>query len=267
MTQKFSACYSRVMDHPRSLKAKITAWFKVFMARSIKIYRFFTAKKSSEIYDILKARKTSQSVNTYPEIATIQNNPDSVSGSFHIRKKVLGSWEILFYEFTIKTKKATLFLQGKTVGRSDANEFLAELIENGTSRYDVIKEYELTNGQMLQIFNNVTKQYADNIIMRLKVLFSPLSGYKYKDKEVYGELSFQFIGNKCASKHNDFSNFLENSMEVELTFGLLKCAGLAKELRNTHIKLIAKSDCSFRMYVEVPHDDWITFVEKVLNVI
>ena len=257
--------YFIIIDLHRFSKVKIVWDWVKNMARSMKIYRFFTTKRLSNIFQIIENKKKNQKQSEYPRILDVQNNSDNIVITLQIQKVVSGSYEILFYECTLKSN-GVIFLQGKTAGRIDVNEFLADLIENA-SRYEVIKEYTLTDKEMLKIFKNITEENHDNIILDLKVTFNPDIGYKHEDKEVYGKLSFQFIGDRCASKHRDFTAFLKDSKEIEMTFGLLKCAGLEDEVRNTHSKLITKSDCSFRMYREVPHEDWLAFTRKVLNFI
>jgi len=254
-----------ILNHNRSLKAKIALMWATIVARSIKIYRFFTTKNLSDVFKILQNKKDGQLTNQYPKILNVQKITDGIHVSLQIKKLILGSFEVLFYEVTIKSN-GVIFVQGKTAGRTDVNKFLAEIIESA-SRYDVIKEYVLTNAEMLQLFKNITKENNDNVILELKVAFNPELGHKHEDKEIYYKLSFQFIANKCASKHKNFDEFLKDSMEVEMQFGLLQCAGLEKESRKYHSKLIAKSDCSFRMYREVPHEDWMEFIEKVLTFI
>ena len=254
---------TKQVDLTRSIKPEIMARCRVFVARSIKVYRFLSTKRLSEIYTAIKSVKDSQGTSGYPQIANIKQNSEEVNGSLHIRKKVNGAYETLYYEFTIK-KSGILFLQGKTVGRTDVTELLTNWIEPTLSRHDIVKERTLSNGEMLRIFANLTKQHGRNIISELKVTFNPISGYTYV-KENYEKLAFKFVENRCASEHRNFDEFLENSKEVEMWFGLLKCTGLEKELRNNHTTLIVKSDCSFRMFKEVPHENWLTFIHEVLN--
>jgi hypothetical protein len=96
------------------------------------------------------------------------------------------------------------------------------------------------------------------------MLFDPESGFEY-DRETYTELEYRFVENRCASKHRDFKTLLRNSKSMEMTYGLRKCIGLIDGVQDHHIKLIAKSDCSFRMFKDVDAEGWHKFVTKIVD--
>lgn len=250
-------------DLCRSLKAKIMANFIIFMPYSIQVYQFLTTKTTPQIFSLCDGARRNHAERDNPRFLKVESHATHVTGTIRLEKRVSLGNDIFHYNFTIKPKDDLLIIQGSSVGRNDVNEFLATVIEDD-SRYNVIRQRTLSNDQMLRIFSNIVKQYPRNIILKLKCLFDPESGFEYA-RETYTELEYRFVENRCASKHRDFNKIMNNAKSTELTLGILKCVGIEKELNTHHVKLVVKPDCSFRMFKDVEAEDWHSFVTKIVD--
>lgn len=259
----FTALYR--IDPINSLKAEIMAIQFIFMGQSIQVYQFFTTRNSADIHAICDKIIKSQPDKKYPRFVNVTNNNSHVSGSLKIETGATYNYEILHYEFIIKPKENMLILLGRSgPARNDVNDFLSQSIENDV-RYKVIKSITISNGHMLQMFENIVTQHGDNIILELKTEYDPLQGIRV-EKEVFSKISYSFTENRCASKHKQFDELIKESENIEMTFGLLRCIGLYNTLEPERHKLMAKSrNASFRVYKDVPLSDWNTFVDGILT--
>lgn len=232
---------------------------ELVVAYSIQVYKFNTSKNAIESKSILEKTKKKQDKNDYYQLLNISEFKGTVIFSMTIKK----NQDTLYYDVTLKPKNNFLIVQGRGDGRSVINKFLAKVIEDD-SLYNVVSEHRLSIKQSLQLFKKITDEHRDNIITHLKVQFEPELGYKYA-KEIYTELQYKFIDNRCASKHRDFKELHKNGKRMYMSMRLIECSGIVSETNNSSLRIDMKPDCSFRMYSDIPNENWNEFCFKILD--
>ena len=140
-------------------------------------------------------------------------------------------------DVTINQPQNLLLIQAPTPTRFKIKQFLAQVIENENSG-KIIKDNDLNLKQSLKLFHRITNENKNNIIENLTIHFEPELGYKY-EKEIYTELSYKFIQNRCASEHQDFDKLCKNGKGMTMKLVISKCRNLVK---NNSMKLTIKPD-------------------------
>ena len=161
-------------------------------------------------------------------------------------------------DVTINQTRNLLLIQAPSLTRYKIKEFLAQVIENQNSS-GIIHENNLNLNQSLKLFELIAAKNQNNIIEILTIHFEPELGYKY-GKEIYTELSYRFIENRCASKHQDFNELAKNGKRITMKLIISKCRNLVRDKR---IKLIIKPDSSFRAYTDIEQEVWDDFCFNV----
>lgn len=232
------------------------------MPQSIQVYKFETAKREGQVADACKARaaRNGGRGGQYPRILDVDRARGSVTGLLHVRVDD----EILHCRFALRPRDGRLVLAGARRARSMAGEFLARVLED-RPRARVVYEHRLDVRQMLRLFDGVAEQDGRNIINKLTLHFEPKFGRQYA-QETYTLIAYSFVENRCASKHKDFKSLCRDAKTMEMRLLINGCAGVAPKpdgLRRH--AMVAKPDCSFRMYRDVPLDGWLGFCDALLG--
>ena len=230
------------------------------MPQSIQVYKFETAKRERQVADACKARADGGSKKgQYPRMLDVGLAGGSVTGLLHVQ---IGD-ETLHCRFALRPRDGRLVLAGERRARTVAAEFLARVVED-KPRVRVVYEHRLDVKHMLRLFDGVAGQDKRNIISRLTLHFEPEFGRQYA-QETYTLIAYSFVENRCASMHKDFKSLCRDAKSMEMRLLIRGCAGVASEAggigRHT---MVAKPDCSFRMYRDVPLDDWLEFCDALL---
>ena len=156
-----------------------------------------------------------------------------------------------------------LVLAGASRARSAATIFLAEVV-GGMPRSRVVHSLRMDVGQMLRLFKGIVEQDHQNIISRLTLHFEPKFGRKY-EQETYTLIAYSFVENRCASKHKDFKSLCKDAKSMEMRLMISRCAGVVPEPVARRHAMVAKPECVFRMYRDIPLDDWLRFCDAMLS--
>ena len=231
------------------------------MAYTIQVYKFHTMKSPKDI--LYKIKHHAENAVDAEEIRVgdvkLSNRDSLVTGSL----SVMHSTGTHICEFTMKPSINLLVLHCPSILRPKVSNFLARVVEDGKG-VEVVIEHNVTVDQMLTIFDKINKEDVANIIEILRVYFEPELGHKYA-KEMYTEFQYKFIRNRCASKHRDFKELCKNGKRMDMTFVVHRCTGITDSSSSPTVKLVAKSNCSFRMYRDVPREDWVKFCMEILG--
>jgi len=224
---------------------------ELLLARSIQIYDFNTDKSVAQI-----KRTWAGVVEEDPGAGQRNSMAGTAGGSFRIQH----TDGTLNYTFTLMPENNMLILQGSSSGRSIALRYLADKIEHAKTR-DVISEKRLKTNDMINLFHRIIDEDNDSIIQKLTLFFEPQLGFTYS-KETYGEISYRFTENRCASKHIDFAKLHQNSKAMDMVLKIKKCTGLNED---GTVRLDVTRRCTFRMYRDVEADDWDMFCSTILG--
>jgi len=224
------------------------------MAYSVQIYRAYLTKKPDEIKALLEKekRKTATSQEHGVKITKVSHEEDR--GWVRLSMTVNISADTYQCDVTVNQPKNHLLIQAPATTRHRIKEFLAQVIEDSHPS-GIIQDNDLKIDQSLKLFDRITKEGKTNIIEILTINFEPELGYKY-DREIYTELSYKFIQNRCASDHRDFTKLCRNGHSMTMKLAISKCRNLVND---GSIKLIVKPDSSFRVYSDIAQDIWDDF--------
>ena len=232
------------------------------MPQSIQVYKFETTKREGQVVDACKeqAARNGGRGGQYPRMLDVGRSRGNVTGLLHVRVDD----EILHCRFALRPRDGRLVLAGESRARSLAAEFLARVLED-RPRARVVYKRHLDVRQMLLLFDGVTGQDGRNIISKLTLYFEPKFGRQYA-QETYTLIAYSFVENRCASKHKDFKSLCKDAKAMELRLLINGCAGVAPEPDGfKRHAMVAKPDCSFRMYRDVPLDSWLGFCDALLG--
>ena len=221
------------------------------MAYSVQIYKAYLSKDPAQIKTILDKEKKNHT-NDLAKITKV--NPVDAKNLVRLSLSITLSTGVYYCDITIHRPKNLLLIQGPTLTRHKIKEFLAQVIEDQNSS-KIIHDIDLDLNQSLELFQRIASKHNDNIIEILTIHFEPELGYKY-GKEIYTELSYKFIHNRCASKHQDFGKLSKNGKRMTMKLAISKCQNLVRDAR---IKLIVKPESSFRAYTDIKQEVWDDF--------
>lgn len=229
------------------------------MLQSIQAYRFETAKREGQVADACKVHAAGGKSGQYPRMPDVDRAGGNVTGLLHVRI----DGETLHCRFTLHPRGGRLALAGARRARTVVAEFLAMAAE-GKPRSSVVYQRHLNVKQMLRLFNGAAGQDGRNIINRLTLHFEPKFGRQYA--EAYTLIAYSFVENRCASRHKDFKSLCKDAKEMEMRFLISGCAGVATDRDGLGLHaMVAKPDCSFRMYRDVSLDSWLAFCDALLG--
>lgn len=229
------------------------------MPQSIQVHWFDTPKSEARIMDALKKESArGGSGGQHPRLQSVDRTGGNVTGLLRVQ----ADGETLRCEFALRPSDGRLVLAGASRARSLAAEFLAQTIE-GRPRARVVQARRLTVGQMLRLFNDIARLDRRNILDRLALRFEPQIGRQYK-QETYTLIEYSFVENRCASEHRDFRGLCKDAKEMEMRLRVRTCAGVAPEPdgQRRHA-MVARPECAFRMYRDIPLADWLRFCDKM----
>ena len=221
------------------------------MAYSVQIYKTYLSKESVQIKTILEKEKKTPT-NDLAKITKVNYIDDKKL--VRISLNIVLSTGTYPCDVTINRLKNLLLIQAPTPTRHKIKEFLAKIIEDKNSS-GIIQDNDLNLNQSLELFKRITHENKDNIIELLTIHFETEFGHKY-GKEIYTELSYKFIQDRCASKHRDFIKLCKSGKRMTMKLVISKCRDLVKY---DPIKLVVKPNCSFRAYTDIKQEVWDDF--------
>ena len=225
------------------------------MAYSVQIYKAYLSKNPEQINAILEREKK----NPTNHLATIiKVNYADNDNLVRISLSTTISTGTYHCDITINQPRNLLLIQAPTPTRHKIKKFLAEVIEDQNSS-GIIQNNDLNLNQSLKLFKLIADENNDNIIEILTIHFEPELGYKY-GREIYTELSYRFIQNRCASEHQDFEKLCKSGKRMTMKLVISKCRNLVKE---DPIKLVIKPESSFRAYTDIKQEVWDDFCFNV----
>ena len=221
------------------------------MAYSVQIYKVYLSKEPEQIQTILE----NEMRNHKNDLATITkvnyiDDEELVRTSLQVDL----STGIYHCDVTINQPKNLLLIQAPKPTRHKIKEFLAKVIEDKNSS-EIIHDNDLDLNQSLELFERIADEDNDNIIEILTIHFELEFGHKY-GKEIYTELSYKFIQDRCASDHRDFKILCKNGKRMTMKLVISKCRDIVKD---DPIKLVIKPNCSFRAYTDIKQEVWDDF--------
>ena len=225
------------------------------MAYSVQIYKAYLSKKPVQIKTILETEKETPT-NDLVKITRVDYIDDKKL--VRISLDVVLSTGTDHCDITINQPKNLLLIQAPTPTRYKIKEFLAKVIE-GKNSSGIIQDNDLNLDQSLKLFKRIADENKDNIIEVLAIHFEHEFGHEY-EKEIYTELSYRFIQNRCASKHRDFKKLCKSGKRMTMKLVISKCRNIVKY---DPIKLVIKPNCSFRAYTDIKQEVWDDFCFNV----
>lgn len=221
------------------------------MAYSVQIYKAYLSKTPAQIRDILEQEKKHHR-NSLAKITKV--GPLGDDNLVRLSLTIKASSGDYFCDITINQSRKLLLVQAPAHTRFKINKFLAQVIENDDAG-KVIHSNDLSIDQSLELFKRIANEDKDNIIEILTIHFEPELGYKY-EKEIYTELSYRFIQNRCASEHKDFRKLCKSGERVTMRLSISKCRDL---VRYDTMALVIKPESSFRMWADIKPEVWDDF--------
>ena len=225
------------------------------MAYSVQIYKAYLSKDPMQIKTILEKEKKNHT-NDLAKITKV-NHVDA-ENLVRFSLNITLSTGIYHCDITINQPRNLLLIQAPTPTRYKIKKFLTEIIE-GQNSNGIIHDNDLDLNQSLVLFNLIADESSDNMIELLTIHFEPELGYKY-EKEIYTELSYKFIQNRCASEHQDFKKLCKHGKRMTMKLVISKCQDLVKK---DPIKLVIKPESSFRAYTDIKQEVWDDFCFNV----
>lgn len=231
------------------------------MPQSIQIYTFQTAKSVAQMLDACRRQvNKDKKADGHPRMLEAGQAGDDVTG----RLRVQISDDALECWFAMRPRGGRLVLVGASRGRAKAAEFLAG-VAGGESCRNMVFGRQMSVGQMLKLFDSITKQDRGNHIGKLVLHFEPEYGREYA-QETYTLIAYSFVENRCASEYKDFKSLCRDARRMEMWLQIRKCKGVVPDpdglRRHT---MVVKPNCTFRMYHDVPLKDWLAFCDAMLG--
>lgn len=206
-----------------------------------------------------KRTGTKTGVDQYPRMLEVARAGGNVTGLVH----ALIDGEVIHCRFAIRPRDGRLVLAGTSRARIAAAALLAEVVE-GKPRPRVVHALRMGVKQMLLLFSGIAGQDRRNITSRLALHFEPKLGRECA-QETYTLIAYSLVENRCASNHMDFESLCKDAKSMEMQLMISRCAGVVPEPRAKRHAMVAKPDCAFRMYRDVPLDDWLWFCDEMLG--
>lgn len=225
------------------------------MAYSVQLYKAYLSKSPAQINNVLESemKNTTNSLAKITKVNHVENKK-LVRLSLDTRLST-GSYHC---DVTINQPKNLLLIQAPHPTRSRIKEFLAQVIE-GQNSGSIVHDIDLDLNQSLKLFKRITDENRYNIIEVLTIYFEFELGYQYR-KEIYTEMSYRFVHNRCASEHRDFKELCRNGRRCTMKLAIFKCGNLVTD---GSIKLVIKPESSFRAYVDIKQEVWDDFCFNV----
>lgn len=220
------------------------------MAYSVQIYKAYFSKDPVGIFGTLAEQKNIQHDSVKITRVNFVKGTNLVQFSLNVDLSS-GTYRC---DATINQPTNLLLIQAPRPTRSKIKTFIAQILEKQNSG-NIIKDIDLDISQSLKLFELITNENESNIIEVLTFYFEYELGFKY-EKEIYTEISYKFVQNRCASEHKDFHQLCKNGKRCTMKFVVAKCRDLVTD---KSIKLIAKPDSSFRTYKNIEQDVWDDF--------
>ena len=199
-------------------------------------------------------RKTSPRIH---ELTPIRGN--RLSGNVYVRyQSKTGIETDDGCKFVFDVNKHTLYLIGKSETRDVALKALTKWLNPET---ELIEPIRLTNRNIVDdIFTILQKSDGSNHIKLLRAVFGP-TGYTYVEVNQLYEIQYKFTGNVCASKHTEYTNFVDNSTLIKVHFGIYDLGAIHQSGAPTSFRVDHEFGC--QVWFDLDVDSWVEILDIV----